>query len=308
MEYSHAPVLSIIVCTYNRAMYIASTLQHLIQQNIDKRFIEIIIINNNSTDKTEEICLEFINKHPQEPIYYFLETQQGHSYSRNRGIHESKGELIAFIDDDAFVEKDFSQNIIQFFEDYPDAKVMGGKIIPVYESKEPTWMSVFLLPLVSSLDMGDVVKPFKGRKFPIGANVTFRRSVFDQYGFFNVALGRKGSGLAGGDEKELVLRLKEDRAPIYYAPNAVVQHIIPDKRLSQEYIKGLAVGVGQSEKERLKKKPLSQKIYRVFEEIFKIGATSILFILYVLKFQFPKALMLVKFRIWVLQGFLKPID
>lgn len=304
MENNNAPVLSIIVCTYNREQYIETTLQHLVKQNIDKALIEILIVNNNSTDNTEDICLNFIKKNPQEPILYFLETQQGHSYSRNRGIHESKGELIAFIDDDAFVEKDFSQNIIQFFKNYPDAQVMGGKIIPVYESKEPAWMSRFLLPLVSALDMGDKVNPFQGRKFPIGANVTFRRCVFDQYGLFNVALGRKGSGLAGGDEKELVLRLKEDHAPIYYAPNVVVQHIIPDKRLSQAYIKGLAIGVGQSEKERLKNKPLTQKISRIIEETLKIGATGILFFLYTLKLQSPKAIMLVKFRIWVLQGFL----
>lgn len=303
MEHQQGPILSIIVCTYNRAAYIESTLKHLIEQDIDKRLIEILIINNNSTDKTEEICLHFMATHPQEPIHYVVEKHQGHSYARNRGIQESKGGLIAFIDDDAFVEKNFSKNIIQFFKEYPQAKVIGGKIIPVYESKKPKWMSTFLLPLVSALDMGDTIKPFKGRKFPIGANVTFRRDVFDQYGYFNVALGRKGSGLAGGDEKELVLRLKADQTPIYYVPHVVVQHVIPDKRLSQEYIKGLAIGVGQSEKERLKKKPLSQKISRAMEEILKIGATAILFVLYSLKLQFPKAIMLVKFRMWVMQGF-----
>lgn len=303
MERQRNPVLSIVVCTYNRDVYIENTLEHLIQQDIDKDLIEILIINNNSTDKTEHICLDFIEQHLQEPIYYFLETQQGHSYSRNRGIMESRGELVAFIDDDAFVEKSFSQHIIYFFKENPQVKVIGGKIIPVYETKEPSWMSPFLLPLVSALDMGDEVKPFTGRKFPIGANVTFRKNVFDRYGFFNVALGRKGIGLAGGDEKELVLRLKADTAPIYYVPSVVVRHIIPDKRLSKAYIKGLAIGVGHSEKERLKNKPFFQKILRAMEEGFKIGATIILFVFYVLKFQIPKATMLIKFRIWVIREF-----
>ncbi len=304
MDKRSQPKLSIVVCTFNRENYIETTLQHLIQQNIDKQLVEIVIVNNNSTDHTEEICKQLIDQHPAEPIRYFLEKNQGHSYSRNRGIQESKGELIAFIDDDAFVQPDFSEQILRFFENNHAAMVIGGKIIPVYETGEPPWMSRFLLPLVSALDMGDHVKPFKGRKFPIGANVIFRRSVFDRYGLFNVALGRIGSGLAGGDEKELILRLKADQTPIYYVPSVVVRHIIPEKRLSLAYIKGLARGVGHSEKERLKNKPLTQKMSRIMEEFVKIGATMLLFLLYTLKGTLPKALMLVKFRFWVIQGFL----
>ncbi len=299
----HLPTLSIIVCTYNRAEYITTTLQHLANQVIDKNLIEIIIINNNSTDNTEKLCLAFIKSHPQEPVYYFLEKQQGHSYSRNRGIKEAKGKLTSFIDDDAFVAPDFSKHIISFFKAHPVVQVIGGKVVPLYESKEPQWMSSFMLPLVSALDMGDKVQPFKGRKFPIGANIIFRKEVFEKYGNFNVALGRKGSGLAGGDEKELVMRLKEDQVPVYYVPNIKVDHVIPDKRLSMTYIKGLAQGVGQSEKERLKNKPLSQKILRATEELIKIEGTLVLYWMYALRFQFSKASMLLKFRLWVLQGF-----
>ncbi len=296
--------LSIVVCTYNRDKYIGKTLEHLYQQTLAKTDYEVIIVDNNSSDQTAKICQDFIAAYSEAPFRYVVETNQGHSFSRNRGIEESKAELISFIDDDAFVHQSFGSNTIRFFQDNEHVKVIGGKIIPVYEEQEPIWMSPYLLPLVSALDMGKSPRPFTGRKFPVGANMAYRQSVFDQYGLFNVALGRKGTGLMGGDEKELIYRLKVNDALIYYVPDVVVDHIIPEKRLGKKYIQGLAQGVGLSEKERLSTASFSQKIKRAFEELIKIGGTLILFVWYLLKGHPSKGTMLVKFRIWVLQGFL----
>ncbi|MEM9833382.1 MAG: glycosyltransferase [Bacteroidota bacterium] len=301
---SDLPELSIIVCTYNRDQYIDKTLNYLFQQDLDPSEYEVIIVDNNSTDQTAQICQNFLESNSTAPFYYFLETNQGHSYSRNRGVKESNAKLISFIDDDAFVHPSFGKNIIRFFQEYEDCLVIGGKIIPVYEEEEPKWMSRFLLPLVSALDMGNSPRPFTGRKFPVGANMAFRRTVFDRYGLFNVALGRKGSGLLGGDEKELIYRVKADNLPIYYVPDVVVDHIIPPKRLIKTYIQGLAQGVGLSEKERLSHASFPQKLQRGLEELIKIGGTLILFIWYLLRGQLAKGIMLIKFRIWVLQGFL----
>ena len=303
---SNSPKLSIVVCTYNRAVYIGKTLNHLLKQTADQSDYEVIIVNNLSTDQTEDICQSFLQDHPDAPFYYFVETNQGHSYSRNRGIKESKGDIVAFIDDDAFVHPDFGSNIIQYFQQHPEVQAIGGKILPVYEGQSPTWMSHFLLPLVSALEMGSQPKPFKGRKFPVGANIAFRRTVFDRYGLFNVALGRIGSGLMGGDEKELIYRLKTQHEPVHYVPDVVVDHIIPEKRLEIAYIKGLAQGVGQSEKRRLAHASFLQKTQRLLEELIKIGGTMLLVVWYYLKGQFAKGNMLVRFRIWVLQGFFGP--
>ncbi|MEQ9440555.1 MAG: glycosyltransferase [Cyclobacteriaceae bacterium] len=300
---SLSPTLSIVVCTYNRAVYIGKTLEHLIQQTIDNTDYEVVIVNNKSTDQTAEICQGFIRRNPEAPIQYVLETNQGHSYSRNRGIQESKGEIVAFIDDDAFVHPDFGANIISYFRKHPAVQAIGGKILPVYEGKSPAWMSHFLLPLVSALDMGNQARPFTGRKFPVGANIAFRKSVFDRYGLFNVALGRIGNGLMGGDEKELIYRLKTNNEPVFYVPDVVVDHIIPEKRLQIPYIRGLAKGVGQSEKRRLSQASAFQKTQRFFEEGIKISGTCLLVVWYYLKGRFAKGNMLIRFRIWVLQGF-----
>ena len=70
-----------------------------------------------------------------------------------------------------------------------------------------------------------------------------------------------------------------------------------------DYIEGMAVGVGTSEKKRLSKLPLSESIKKVLEECIKIGGTLILVLVYYLKFQPTKANMLVRFRFWVLKGY-----
>jgi glycosyltransferase involved in cell wall biosynthesis len=294
--------VSVIVCTYNRDKYLSKTLDHLKNQSLNKDQYEIVIVNNNSRDNTENICKKFLKDSPELNVKYVNETSQGHSYSRNRGIKEAAGSILSFIDDDAFVDQDFIKHIHYFFETYKDATALGGKIIPVYESKEPLWMSRYLLPLVAALDMGGKVIQFEGRKFPIGANMSFRSFIFEKYGLFNVNLGRKGAGLEGGDEKEVFLRLKKQNEPVYYVPQVLVHHIIPDKRISTEYIKGLAVGVGSSEKTRLNSLGLATKVNKILEEIFKLAASLILALKYLLTLHPAKAWMLIRFRFWVWKG------
>jgi glycosyltransferase involved in cell wall biosynthesis len=270
--------LSVIVCTYNREKYIGRCLKQLAEQQADANTYEVIVVNNNSTDQTEKICTTIVEQHPH--FHYFLETNQGHSHSRNRGIHESSGDLISFLDDDAFVSADYVTNILAFFGRNLEVQAIGGKINPLYEGVKPQWMSSYLLPLVAAQDLGENEKPFRGRKFPIGANMAFRKSVFTKYGEFNVNLGRKGVGLEGGDEKEVFLRLKAARVPIYYVPNVQVDHIIPDKRVTKDYIRGLAMGVGTSERRRIQESGGMEIVRKIGEEVIKSMGTFVLFLIY----------------------------
>lgn len=305
MQNSSEIIISVIVCTYNRDEYIRNTLSHLVdQKNVTKDQYEVLIINNNSEDATEEICLRYIYENRLQNFKYFNEEQQGHTYARNRGIKLAKGKILAFIDDDAFVDHQYIYQLMDFFNDNPQVIAIGGKIIPIYENVEPKWMSTYLLPLVAALDMGDEIKPFKGKKFPIGANMAFRRIAFENYGLFNINLGRRGADLEGGDEKEMIYRIKKGKESIVYVPKVQVKHIIPQKRTKIEYIKKMAVGVGTSEKKRLEGENSFVYLYRYLEEIVKILGTIIISSIYLFSGKIQAASMLVKFRIWVISGFL----
>lgn len=299
------PKLSVIVCTYNREKYIERNLESFIPQTLPYSEFEVILVNNNSPDNTDTLCKKFIASHPEIQITYVIETNQGHTYARNRGIKESKGDLLAFIDDDAFVRPEYCENIISFFKNSPSVDVIGGKIIPIYESgSEPKWMTPYLLTLMAAQDYGDETKEFNSKKFPIGANMIYRSAVFNKIGLFNVDLGRRGNGLEGGDEKDVIQRLRNVGGKIFYAHNVVVDHIIGIHREDMKYIKAMGIGVGSSEITRLKSVGAMGFINKFFEEVLKWSATIVLFFVYLLKLTPIKGWTLVKFRFWVLQGLL----
>lgn len=295
-------LLSVVVCTYNREKYLVTTLDHLKNQTADNDIYEILIINNNSPDNTEKISLNFKNNNPAIICKYFLEKKQGLSYARNKGIQEAKGKYIAFIDDDAFAKNNYVEEIVNFFND-SDIAAIGGRIYPQYESGyPPAWMNRFLWPLVAALDMGDKVKPFKKKKYPLGANMAFKKEVFDKYGYFNPNLGRKGSGMEAGEEKDIFYRLQNNNEHIFYLPNAEVNHIIPLQRTTESYIKRQCIGVGKSEKRRIYDKGAYGYIEKAQDEVIKIGATILISLFYLLKFDFAKAKMLISVRYWIVKG------
>lgn len=297
-------MVSVIVCTYNREQYIGKCLQHLAQQTASEQQFEVIVVNNNSKDSSVEIIKQVMNEYPQMPFKYFLELNQGHTYARNRGIKEAAGDILSFIDDDAFVDKNFVEAIQLHFENHPTVAAIGGKIKPVYEGQEPAWMSKYLLTLVSALDMGQETREFPKSKFPIGANMAFKKEVFQRYGYFNIELGRRADGLEGGDEKEVFIRLRKENELIHYVPTVQVDHIIPEKRTTEAYIKGLGNGVGSSEKKRLKDAGLIKKGRKYLSELYKTIASFVLYLFYLLKGRPQAANMLLKFRYWVWQGLL----
>lgn len=299
--------LSVIICTYNRAKYIYDLLQSLVNQTFNKSDYEIVFVNNNSNDNTDEICKNFQTENKGLNFYYFNETKQGLSHARNRGITEAKGEILIFIDDDALACKKYLEEISAFFKQNVSASAGGGKILPKYENKRPVWMSKFLEPVMSVINLGNNIKQFPPGKFPIGANMYFRKKVFEETGLFNTELGRTGKNLLGGEEKDIFNKLRKKKGLIYYLPKPWIYHIIPESRLTAAFIKKQASGIGQSEKIRaldIKK----TEIYKSYlKEVFKWGASLFLFLFYVINFSPAKAKMIIMFRYWVTNGMLRII-
>ena len=294
---------SIIISTYNREDYIGSCLEHLAQQDYDNDLYEVLIIDNNSTDKTAEFSKAVIKKYPEVNFKYIFEKEQGLSFARNRGIKESSGQVIIFLDDDAFAFPGYLQEIEKFVKSGTEFSAFGGKIIPRFESERPEWMSDFLLPLASVIDLGNKIRKFPSKKFPIGANMGFKKEVFEKYGDFNVKLGRKGKGLEGSEEKDLFHRIRSGGENIYYIPDAVVEHLVPDRRLQISFIQKQANGIGISERIRVRDLGRRPYVDKAISEIVKWMVSVVLFFYYCLRMQCRKAVMIIKFRFWVSKGF-----
>lgn len=299
---NNANFISVIISTYNREDYILNALTSLANQVLPGNLFEILLINNNSTDATESLCVNFGQQYPDLNYRYVVEKQQGLSHARNRGILESSGDILVFMDDDAVAEPGYLEQLRLFFAQTPDAAACGGRIYPRFESKRPRWMSHFLVSLTSSINLGDSVKQFSNRQFPIGANMAVRKKMFEQYGAFNPDLGRKGNSMDGAEEKDLFYRMMSGGEKIYYVPDAVVHHYVPDRRLTFDFFKRQAIGIGKSE--RIRSKAISQAEYlkSIVRECCKWGASLVLFCFYLFTLRPAKAWRLLVFRRYVSQG------
>lgn len=296
---------SVIFCTYNREKYIYNAMKSIAEQDFPCSDYEIVLINNNSTDSTESICNRFREDYPQVGFRYFIETNQGLSYARNRGVKESRGDILVFVDDDATVFELYLSSINNFFDTYPEVNACGGPIVPVYEVEKPKWLSHYTEQLLGgALYEGDKVKPFRNGKYPGGGNSAFRKEVFEKYGLFNVELGRKGTGLIGAEEKDLYDRFTRGNEQFYYLPQMGIHHYIPEKKLTIAHFKELTYSIGKSE--RIRTKGVSPKAYRnrVLAECKKWMASLVLFAGYTLALSLDKGWKLMQFRWYVSKGLL----
>ena len=300
-------LISVIICTYNRDKFLPIALNSLTNQTLDKKVYEIIIVNNNSTDNTEKSSIEFITDHPELNVKYFVEKNQGLSFSRNRGFRESSGSKIAYLDDDAFATKDYLKNMIHFFTDNPNASAIGGKVIPVYENKkeEPRWLSKYIWGIVTKVDMGNKVSEFPDNKYPAGCNMAIKRDVLQSIGLFDTNLGRKGRIGLASEEKDIFFRMRNADLHIYYVPDISVYHNIENYRLEYDYIKKLCIGIGLSERIRTQKLSPIELFKKLVEYLLKLIVALGLSFIYLLKFQFQKAKYIILIRYLILEGFFK---
>ena len=296
-------LISVVICTYNRDAFLPFVLESIAKQQFDSSLWELILVDNNCTDTTATICKTFIEEHPQISCVYYLETAQGLSHARNRGIMLAKGTYISFLDDDAVACPQYLEEIALFVQKYPQATLLGGRIYPRFEGKQPRWISPLLMPIFSTLDLGDTEKQLTGKRYPVGANMIFKRSIFDSIGMFNPELGRVGKNMMGGEEKDIYLRIIAVGGLIYYAPKPFVHHIIPIDRATKTFIKKQAIGVGMSEKARVKGKGV-ENVKSLLREFLKWIVSSVLALYYLITFRPAKSGLLLAFRWWVTQGLL----
>lgn len=299
-------MISVILCTYNRDKYIYNVLHSIAVGTLPAEEYEVVLVNNNSTDRTEEECRRFEADHPAVKLRYCVETSQGLSYARNRGIQESQGDILVYVDDDALVNEEYLKSYADFFARNPQAVAAGGPIIPQYDGcEEPDWMSHYTRQLITGrLYLGDKEREFPRDAFPGGGNAAYRKSVFDTVGLFNVELGRKGNSLIGAEEKDLFDKMTTAGMHFYYIPTAILYHLIPPKKLTQDYFDRLTHSIGVSERYRTLQIGKKKYLQRIAKEVVKWGGTLVLWTSFALKGQFNKGNKLIAFRRNVTRGLL----
>jgi glucosyl-dolichyl phosphate glucuronosyltransferase len=207
---------------------------------------EVLVVDNNSKDKTRVVVQEFCDRYPGR-YRYFLEPLQGLSNARNSGIREARGDIVAFVDDDVTVEPAWLQNLTAELLDGKWAGA-GGRIRPHQGFVPPDWLNLggefYLDGSLVLFDLGDNACELD--QPPFGTNMAFQRAMFEKYGGFRTDLGRCGDSLIGNEETEFGQRLKAGGERLWYVPSAVVYHPVPEQRLKKSYLRRWWYSYGRS--------------------------------------------------------------
>jgi glycosyltransferase involved in cell wall biosynthesis len=228
------PILvSVVVCTYNRAEILKGAIESLCSQTADSSLYEIIVVDNNSTDDTQKVVERFAHFGN---VLYYPENRQGLSHARNRGWQAAQGEYVAYIDDDAKASPDWVERIIDAFESVePQPVAVGGEIHPWYETTPPQWYTDDFEIRSWGKDKGFLESP-KAQSGFSGSNMAFKKSILESYKGFSSEYGMVGSQMRLGDETALFYRIYQNHPLFWYDPDIKVEHWVPSRNMTISYL------------------------------------------------------------------------
>ncbi len=242
-------LITIAICTWNRSTSLRDTLSSI--QNMETPSDigwEVLVINNNCTDDTEEVITSFASALP---IRSLIEKQQGHSHARNCAVKAARGRYILWTDDDVIVGARWLAAFAEAFREYPEDVVFGGPILPQFVGVPPKWLVLAMkesnIDYIYALrNLGDepIALAIEGDKIPIGANFAIRIQEQRQFPY-DPRLGLNKSGHIRGEETDVVKKILNAGGSGRWVPNAPVQHVIPRHRQTITFLRHYFVGQGR---------------------------------------------------------------
>ena len=213
------PSVTVAVCTRNRTADLALCLDAI--GELSPPAAEVIVVDNApSNDSTERLVRE---RYPV--VRYVREPRPGLDWARNRAIAEARSEIIAFTDDDVTVDRRWVGAIAELFADAPDVHVVTGLVIP-YELESQAqhdFESYGGFGRGMSRAWHSAGAHHGAGRFGTGANMAFRRALFDRLGGFDPALD-VGTAADGGGDLEMYFRVLQEGYLLVFEPRAVVRH------------------------------------------------------------------------------------
>ena len=197
------PLISVVVCSYNGSATIRDCLEGL--QKIDYPLYEVIVINDGSKDRLAEIVREY-------PVRLITTPNRGLSNARNTGMMEAKGEIVAYIDDDAYPDPQWLRYLAYAYNTTSHAGIGGPNIAPDDDGPIATCVANSPGGPVHVLITDEIAEHIPG------CNMSFRRDVLLEIGGFDPVYR------AAGDDVDLCWRIQHTGRTIGFHPSAFVWH------------------------------------------------------------------------------------
>ena len=228
----HALKVSVVICAYTmeRLPYIYHAVKSVLNQTLPPH--EVVLAVDHNRELYQQLDAELGDRvnviHNDGP-------ERGAVVTDNIGTWYASGNIIAFMDDDATATSDWLEKMVAHYHD-PRVIATGGKLVPVWQERRPSWFAEELDWVVGGTYKGHPEQRTSVRNL-ILCNMSVRREVFDTAGYFTTKLGRRNNWGTGA-ESEFFLRVKKHfpDSIILYEPEAVVYHKVPLQRANLKYV------------------------------------------------------------------------
>jgi GT2 family glycosyltransferase len=230
---TQAPRLTAAICTYDRYDVLPDALRAVADQT-PPGGMELLVIDNSPDPARSAIEAAGL---ALPGVTWVHEAKPGLSNARNVGLARARGEVIAYLDDDTIAAPGWAAAMLAAFDAFgPQIAVVGGKVLPLFRSERPAWLSDKLLSQLSMVDLGPQRRVLAPGEWVVGANIAYRTQALRDIGGFSTDLGRIGaSGLLSAEETDVARRLKAKGFSTGYDPDAAVLHLVDAARTTQDW-------------------------------------------------------------------------
>ncbi|MGN6499809.1 MAG: glycosyltransferase [Tsuneonella sp.] len=228
------PLFSVVICTHNRASYLARALDGVARLESGFGQFEVLVVDNASTDDTRRVVSDFEDRLPN--MRYVHEARLGLSIARNTGWQASAGRYVAYLDDDAIPSPNWLQSAAEVLALMgSEIGMLGGQVQPIWEAPRPDWLADRWLGYLTVIDLGPTARFVDEDGGIVGANMIIPRELLEKFGGFSPRVGRIGGALLSNEELLLKRTLAAAGYRGYYDPEVRVGHHAPPERLTRKW-------------------------------------------------------------------------
>jgi hypothetical protein len=238
--------VTVAICAYNpKTDTMRRALDAIVAQLGEVSSAEVIVVDNNSSPPLAE--REYLSAYP---IHLVDEPTPGLTAAREAVIRNAQGDVIVFVDDDNILGDHYLATVVETFSADPELGLLGGRIVPEYDTPPPKWFGEFehwlaVRRYAPELHIETTEPPYS-EYFPVGAGLATRRTLALAYqedcAKSTRIEGRRGSALSSGEDLDLGLFALSRGSKLAVTGALSLTHVISSGRVRSEYLEQLAVG------------------------------------------------------------------